>query len=707
MSDGRLGLAQSPRRPRFWKLAEDWIDSVWRRRDEGSATANRRSGAGLSPRRRGPGNGATGSPTARHRVTVGAKIYAVKIATIVVGVLCMLYVYRGMVDVRENLHRLDEVEVPFSTAAFEMEVNSEEYALGVLKYLAQPDRKYRAEADDDSADFSRGFATYLQLSTDEQKRRLGVDLAAEHRELVVMGNALMQLKDRQENTFLRVTNLLEEIDETTDDQLPQLNRRREPLQSKVMVAILDMETEAAEIGFWLANYERRPTAVARREVSEKVAELGAAIFIYRGLALSATERGLSAEVQSRHATVAASIGELLDTEDALTALVERFILHQDRIDDVVDEEIQTMALESLSAPRAEADNATEKVLSNLRFLIPLFVVMALVGGLMLTLTVIRPLRRLAIGTDAIGKGDLSHRIEESGRDEFGDVAWQFNSMATQLQTTMVSKSALESSEQALKETVFDLELQIEERERSEREQEVLRSELKRSEAMAAMGSLTAGVAHEVRNPLFGISSTLDAMEAQPNANEAVLRYRNVLRREVDRLNKLMHDLLEFGRPTSGSFAAGTLRRVVDEAVRICAPVAEAAGVVIINSEIVDARLARLDRNRLTQVFVNLIENAVQNAPVGTEIITTSRTTTNENGERWIECTVQDSGSGFMAEDLPLIFDPFFTRRRKGTGLGLSIVQRIVDEHHGRIVADNRPEGGAIMTVRLPIEVSPK
>lgn len=643
--------------------------------------------------------------TDRPRITVAAKIYAVKITTILIGVLCMFYVYLGLDEVTAQLNRLHEVEVPFSTAAFEMEVNSEEYALEVLKYLSQPDRKYRVEAADDAADFSRGYATYLRLATTEQKRRLGVDLAAEHRDLVAMGDTLLQEKDKQESVFQHVTILLEQIDEIVDDRLPQLNRRSEPARSRALAAILNMEAEAAEIGFWLATYERRPTVLARREVSEKVAELGSAVTEYRNLPLSAEERLLSEEVETQQAKVAAAIGELLKVEDTINELVERFIVHQDGIDDVVDEEIQTLALESLAVPRQEADKATARVLSNLRFLIPLYVLLTLFGGLLLTLTVVRPLSRLTLGTRAIGKGDLAHRIDERGRDEFEDVARQFNSMATQLQATMVSKSALERSEKTLKETVAALQLQIAERERSEHEQEKLRSKLRRSEAMAAMGALTAGVAHEVRNPLFGISSTLDAMETQLDANEAVSRYRNVLRREVDRLNKLMHDLLEFGRPASENFATGKFGKVVREAIRICTPLAEAASVTIVDRTAACV-LTRLDRNRLTQVFVNLLENSVQHAPAGTEISIASARTTDESGKAWIECTVEDSGEGFAPDVLPLIFDPFFTRRRKGTGLGLSIVQRIVEEHHGQVVAGNRPEGGAVITVRLPIDDAP-
>jgi signal transduction histidine kinase len=98
-----------------------------------------------------------------------------------------------------------------------------------------------------------------------------------------------------------------------------------------------------------------------------------------------------------------------------------------------------------------------------------------------------------------------------------------------------------------------------------------------------------------------------------------------------------------------------------------------------------------------QVFHNLVENAVQHSPRGgaVEVEVAAE-------EEWIVCAVRDGGPGFREGDLERLFEPFFSRRIGGTGLGLSIVQRIVDEHRGRIAAANRPEGGAVLTLRLPV-----
>jgi PAS domain S-box-containing protein len=225
----------------------------------------------------------------------------------------------------------------------------------------------------------------------------------------------------------------------------------------------------------------------------------------------------------------------------------------------------------------------------------------------------------------------------------------------------------------------------------------LQESLRRSETMSAMGALVAGVAHEVRNPLFSVSATIDAFEARFGEKEEHHRYISVLRRELDRLNQLMQDLLEYGRPAKLDIAKGQLNDAIFQAINSCTPLAERCNVRLENK--VDRPLApvMIDRGRIVQVFQNLIENAIQHSPPGSTV-TVEAEEIRKNKAVWVNCLVRDMGAGFRDEDLPRIFEPFFTRRRGGTGLGLSIVQRIVEEHGGRIFASNQPGGGAAMGV---------
>ena len=227
----------------------------------------------------------------------------------------------------------------------------------------------------------------------------------------------------------------------------------------------------------------------------------------------------------------------------------------------------------------------------------------------------------------------------------------------------------------------------------------LEEQLRQSETMAEIGSIVAGVAHEVRNPLFSISATLDAFESRFGRTEGSARYLSVLRGEIVRLTALMRDLLDFGRPSRPDFAECRMEDVADTAVAACTPLARRKSVEVVWSRGTGSFPVLADRARITQVLQNLIENAVHFSPPGGRVEVALGAT--ENGEgRWAECTVRDSGPGFDRADLPRLFEPFFTRRRGGTGLGLSIVKRIVYDHGGEVAAENHASGGAVVKVRL-------
>lgn len=229
----------------------------------------------------------------------------------------------------------------------------------------------------------------------------------------------------------------------------------------------------------------------------------------------------------------------------------------------------------------------------------------------------------------------------------------------------------------------------------------LQKTLQRSETMASMGALVAGVAHEVRNPLLGISATLDALEQRYSGREEYRPYITRLRGQLVRLQQLMLELLEYGKSYNLELRRGRVSEVIRRAVNDCLPLAEERRVRIVNAAEGYDEGVLMDEGRLTQVFQNLIENAVQHSATGGKVTVRVRTT-HDDGVPLAECVVEDEGSGLDPADIPCIFDPFFTRRKGGTGLGLSIVQRIVEEHSGKIAADSCPEGGAAFRVTIPI-----
>lgn len=230
----------------------------------------------------------------------------------------------------------------------------------------------------------------------------------------------------------------------------------------------------------------------------------------------------------------------------------------------------------------------------------------------------------------------------------------------------------------------------------------LEDSLQRGEKLAAIGSLVGGVAHEVRNPLFGVSATLDAMRAGFEDDVELRPYLRGLRSQVDRMTELMNSLLEYGRSAGTERSLGQLEDVIAQAVKDCQPLARQAKVDVIQTLKLDGLSMAINRDSLVTLFSNLVSNALQYSPPGSRV-SVEASVAGGGEESWVECVVADSGSGFSEESLTRACEPFFSRRPGGMGLGLAMVERIAEDHGGKLTLRNRASGGAEVRVRLPIE----
>ncbi|HEX6285639.1 MAG TPA: ATP-binding protein, partial [Pyrinomonadaceae bacterium] len=167
-----------------------------------------------------------------------------------------------------------------------------------------------------------------------------------------------------------------------------------------------------------------------------------------------------------------------------------------------------------------------------------------------------------------------------------------------------------------------------------------------------------------------------------------------------RLTVLMEELLEYGKPFRGELFLVPLEELVNRSIRACMPAAEVAQVKLESNVEEGLPKIRIDRRRLSKVFVNLIENAIQHSPASSVVRVEARRVLEGNYD-WVECAIKDSGAGILEQDIAKIFEPFFSKRRGGTGLGLAIAQRIMQEHGGKLIAGNNPDGGACMIARFP------
>jgi len=217
-------------------------------------------------------------------------------------------------------------------------------------------------------------------------------------------------------------------------------------------------------------------------------------------------------------------------------------------------------------------------------------------------------------------------------------------------------------------------------------------------SLTQLGILVAAVAHEVRNPLFALSSVLDALEQRFNDSAEVRRYHDVLRSELDRLVTLMEDLLEYGKTNRNEAGPTSLYDIVTAAIRSCRRCAKAGKVTVVNN--VKERLPHIlvDKRRATTILSNLVENAIQHSPRESRVTINAIQTSGNS----IQCVVSDCGPGISPGDLPRIFEPFFTKRPGGTGLGLAIAQKAIKELNGELSAGNNRTGGASLVATFPI-----
>lgn len=234
--------------------------------------------------------------------------------------------------------------------------------------------------------------------------------------------------------------------------------------------------------------------------------------------------------------------------------------------------------------------------------------------------------------------------------------------------------------------------------RNETEKEKLREEMTRLERLASLGKLSAGIAHEVRNPLTGISLLLD--DLHDRASLAV-NDREMLKKalsEIERVERLISALLSYSAPPRVEFKTSDLNQAAQDVGMLLRKQCERQGVDL-QLELGSVPLFRFDQEKIKQALLNVLKNALEAMPGGGRI---SVATSSDAGFASIQ--LSDTGPGIKEEDLPLIFEPFFTRKGAGTGLGLSITQRIMDEHHGKISAENNVGGGTAFILELPLDL---
>jgi two-component system sensor histidine kinase HydH len=226
----------------------------------------------------------------------------------------------------------------------------------------------------------------------------------------------------------------------------------------------------------------------------------------------------------------------------------------------------------------------------------------------------------------------------------------------------------------------------------------LRKEIARSQRLASVGKLAAGVAHEIRNPLSSIKGFATYFKERYKEKSEDRHIATIMIQEVDRLNRVVGQLLEFARPISISKKSTSVRSLVEDSLKLVERQASEKHIAIETGLDSDIGYIFLDPDQMNQVLLNLYLNAVESMPTGG----TMKVILGEdpvNGR--VKIAVSDTGAGIAEEDIAHIFDPYYTTKASGTGLGLAIVHNIVEAHDGDIDVESRIGLGTTITLGLP------
>jgi signal transduction histidine kinase len=282
----------------------------------------------------------------------------------------------------------------------------------------------------------------------------------------------------------------------------------------------------------------------------------------------------------------------------------------------------------------------------------------------------RPILRLAGALNSVHLGNLNAVPLPERRDEIGDLQESYRIMVDRLKR------------------------QEEERERT---QELLVS----TEKMATVGMISAGIAHEINNPLTGAMHGVQALSKESLSPQKRERYLVLLAGSLERIRRAVSQLLEYSTVHSANFSDCDASLLVKRTVSLLSYQLEKNGIEV--DDRIPPLFVRADAHKLEQVLVNMALNAAAAMPAGGTLTFRHRT----DGE-FVTISVEDTGEGIPPENLGRIFDPFFTTKRigKGTGLGLAVCKKIIDQHAGRISVDSRPGAGTSFHIALPASPDP-
>jgi two-component system, NtrC family, sensor kinase len=301
-----------------------------------------------------------------------------------------------------------------------------------------------------------------------------------------------------------------------------------------------------------------------------------------------------------------------------------------------------------------------------------------------------PIKGLSETVAQFAAGHFGETFSTHRKDEIGNLIAGFNEMSDRLRKAYTElEGKVEASNKEL-EVAYQMLKQKQE-------------QLVRAEKMAALGQLSAGIAHEIRNPLTTIKIFIQSLEKELELDQALTEDFRIIMREIDRINETITLFLKFARPEEPLFQIVDVGALVKETVNLLAAKLRASGIRLIVSFPDKLPPVEGDPKQLSQAFLNLFLNAVEAMPQGGTLKISSEVTVNpESRDEYLRMIIKDTGGGIPEKDRPYLFDPFFTQKASGTGLGLSIVYSIIQKHNGHIDVESETGKGSSFILSLPV-----
>ena len=295
----------------------------------------------------------------------------------------------------------------------------------------------------------------------------------------------------------------------------------------------------------------------------------------------------------------------------------------------------------------------------------------ILGALLLAKRITGPLKKLVEATVKISKGHFSQRINITSQDEIGNLARSFNKMSRQL-------------------------LQ------ARKKEEVANQKLIQAEKLASIGRISAGIAHEIRNPLTSVKLNIQKLVLSDNLDEVEKEHLNISQEGIKYMEKSIKDLLDFTRASELELARFSIEQILEESVKTLADSLALKKVTLKRNFQDELPQVLVDGDKLRQVFLNILRNAYEAVDEEGEI-TISLSLLKERSRKIIKVVISDNGCGIPDKERDVIFELFYTTKTTGIGLGLAIARKIIEQHNGSIQLSENAKKGTSFEILIPVE----